>query len=98
MWGFWSRCSRVRHPCAVCKGAGFLMIEFVMMQGGAHETAKPCNARHAPALLQIRHLPAVRQHDLHEAQKVRPVLGSMTTGNDHVADLDRVLVPTTYPG
>jgi len=40
--------------------------------------------------LQISHLPAVWEHDLLKAQDVR-VFGSMTTGSDDVAWLERTL-------
>ncbi len=53
--------------------------------------------RNTSALLQIRHLPAVWQDDFHKAQEVGSVASSMATGSDHVADLDRVLVPAAVP-
>jgi hypothetical protein len=54
----------------------------------------------APRLLdalQIRHLPPVWQHDFDQAEEVRSVPGSMTAGGNHVANLDRVFVPTADP-
>src|SRR5467141_797847 len=57
----------------------------------------PQRPRNSSALLQIRHLPAIWQDDFHKAQEVSSVAGSMATGSDHVADLDRVLVPAAVP-
>src|SRR4029077_4109501 len=50
------------------------------------------------APLQVWKFLAVRHHDFFEAHEGRAVLGSMTVKRDHVADFDRVPVPSAVSG